>query len=278
MSNPSTFIEDQPSQTGHVSVKVSPFYRNNSVAWFRQLESQFLLAGCKRADTKFHHLVSRLPEDIATLALTDDMEENYITLKQNVLTLVQKSKQQRINEILSTSDLGGDKPSIFLRKLKSKIEQCQLSTDDELLKTQLLRCLPEQFRLPLSGFSNQSPEQLAEIADTMMTLQTSNKINTVKAHPSSFTSQSSHQQSTSIPYGLRPFHSSQLPKICRSHLFYGRQAKFCKPWCHFPHTADHQPRVLQNNGRTPRTSRDSSPNRSSNAGGQQAAGNDQALS
>lgn len=34
--------------------------------------------------------------------------------------------------------------------------------------------------------------------------------------------------------GLTPFHEGQRPKVCRAHLFFGAQARTCKPWCQWP--------------------------------------------
>ncbi|KAG1692266.1 hypothetical protein GQR58_007269 [Nymphon striatum] len=53
-----------------------------------------VLAGVSSTRTKFHHLFSHLPEDLAALVLSDDTESDYDALK-----IVHKSKQQRINEI-----------------------------------------------------------------------------------------------------------------------------------------------------------------------------------
>lgn len=35
----------------------------------------------------------------------------------------------------------------------------------------------------------------------------------------------------SIPVGVRSFHENQRPQVCRFHLYYGKRAKSCKPWC-----------------------------------------------
>ena len=35
----------------------------------------------------------------------------------------------------------------------------------------------------------------------------------------------------SIPYNVRAFHGSQRPQVCRAHLYFGNNAKYCKPWC-----------------------------------------------
>ena len=42
---------------------------------------------------------------------------------------------------------------------------------------------------------------------------------------------------SSVPVGIRPFKSNQRPKVCRSHLYFGKDAKYCKPWCQWPNKA-----------------------------------------
>ena len=37
-----------------------------------------------------------------------------------------------------------------------------------------------------------------------------------------------------MPRGVKPFKSNQRPKVCRSHIYFGNSAKFCKPWCQWP--------------------------------------------
>ncbi|CAM1298090.1 Uncharacterised protein g2022 [Pycnogonum litorale] len=68
----------------HFSIKVPPFYRNNVNAWFRQVESQFILANITSEKTKFYHSVANLPEDIAALVLHDYPVDKYGQLKENI--------------------------------------------------------------------------------------------------------------------------------------------------------------------------------------------------
>lgn len=64
-------IDNQTSQTGNiarVAVKAPPFWRANPEIWFRQMDSQFQLAGINVEITKFHHIVSALqPEELAVV-------------------------------------------------------------------------------------------------------------------------------------------------------------------------------------------------------------------
>ena len=50
---------------GRVSVKPPVFYRSKPGVWFRQMESQFVVAGITNDVTKFHHILAAIPEDVA---------------------------------------------------------------------------------------------------------------------------------------------------------------------------------------------------------------------
>lgn len=248
-----------------VAVKAPPFYRNNPDAWFCTLESQFQLARITSEETKFHHLVSNLPEDIASVLLSSETAADYEALKDSVCNMMQKSQQEKINEILATSDLGGDKPSIFLKRLTAKMAQCGLnpSTCPDMVKATLLRCLPSEFRIALSGFQDQPPAEVASIADSMFAIQsTYGKVNAaqpaavaaIPAKPSRSIAARPNNRD-----GVLPFRPGQRPVICRAHVFYGHRARTCRRWCQFPRASGHQPRILANHETTPTQSRVSSP-------------------
>jgi hypothetical protein len=58
----------------NVAVQPPPFYRKSPEVWFRQLESQFVLARITTEVTKFHHTIAALPEDVACdLSLSDTL-------------------------------------------------------------------------------------------------------------------------------------------------------------------------------------------------------------
>ena len=73
---------------GRVSVKPPVFYRSNPGVWFRQMESQFFLAGKTNDETKFHHILAAIPEDIAiNLPMGID---NHLDIKEHVCSIFQK--------------------------------------------------------------------------------------------------------------------------------------------------------------------------------------------
>lgn len=239
-----------------VGLKFPPFFRGNPEAWFRMLDAQFSLRNITSEVTRFNHLICQLPEDVASVLLTADTQPSYTEMKAAVLQMLQKSQQDKINELLDVADLGGDKPSVFIKRLNAKMSQCGLHQNPDMIKATLLRCLPPELRVQLSGFQDQSPEHLASIADSMLAIHQSSgaRIGAVqKEFPTRYQSQSS---------SVAPFRPGQRPVICRAHLYYGARARTCRRWCQFPRQqGSHQPRLLGPNERTPLQSRSNSPER-----------------
>lgn len=252
-----------------VSVKVPPLYRNNPEAWFRTLESQFHLARITSEETKYHYLVAHLPEDISSMLITAATPRLYEPLKAAIAGMLQKSQQEKINEILATSDLGGDKPSIFVKKLNAKMSECGMASCPDMLKATLIRCLPSELRIALSGFQKETPEKLAEIADFMISYHnTAGSVSAVQPQMSPMyqarlKEEPQHRQ-LQPPSSLAPFKPGQRPVVCRAHVYYGVRARTCRPWCRFPSAPGvRRPRILGNHETTPAQSRAGSPTRQS---------------
>ena len=79
-------------------MKPPVFYRSNPGVWFRHMESQFVLAGITKDETKFHHILAAIPEDVAiNLPMGID---NYRDIREHICGIFQKSKQEIIEEAL----------------------------------------------------------------------------------------------------------------------------------------------------------------------------------
>ena len=63
--------EEEKIAVNHMSVKAPPFHLKSPSTWFKQLESQFLLANITKSETKYHHVMAALPENIACDVITD---------------------------------------------------------------------------------------------------------------------------------------------------------------------------------------------------------------
>ena len=249
-------------EVSHVSVKPPQFFRSNPSIWFRQLESSFCLAKITAGQTKFHHALSSLPEDIACEVVTDEIK-TYDALKEAVISYFTANKHQLIEKALSAIELGDKRPTQLVNEIRRRFSEIGLKADDSIIKSRLLTALPANLRSALVGHEEASVEQYAKIADSMMAV-TSNitpfqGLNNIQEQGTRNAFHSNRRpnfsQKTS---GVRAFYEGQRPRICNSHIFYADQAKSCRHWCRWPGI---KPKMLDNRDKTPYPTRQSTPHR-----------------
>lgn len=273
-----------PVATAAVAIRPPPFSTNKINAYFTILEAQLQNGNIVNRTTKFRHLLSNLPIDVVDKLSEENLTcDDYDELKQALISIYAKPDPQIFNELLTIPSSLTTKPSIFLQQLKTRASQLNLSED--FLKIYFIQTMPVHIRSTLLT-NNGSLDDLAKVADTLIDYNLSsyncananasfNPISHVATrpqfaprHPPPFNADRYPQQlptnndylSQSIPAGLRAFHAKQKPRVCRAHIWFGRQARTCKPWCLLnDHTLPLTP-----NSRAP--SRSSSPVRSSQAG------------
>ena len=214
------------------------------------MESQFVLAGITNDETKFHHILAAIPEDVAiNLPMGID---NYRDIKEHICGIFQKSKQEMIEEALGMISLDGQKPSLCLMGIQRKLAECNLTLDDNVIKHRLMQAMPISVKTALSAHLELPVEQFDKLADTIYSY--SNTIvatptpNVFAASAQQMPTRSLHNQHStksdqpinnsksnrSIENTHRPFTAGQRPKICRYHLYFAEKAKSCKPWCQWP--------------------------------------------
>ena len=93
------------------SVKVPQFYKENARFWFDGLESQFRLKKVSDDTTKFDHVMSALPEEVAMQVMPAIRSKRYEELKEALLNVYGLTEQQRALKLLSLPGLGDKKPS-----------------------------------------------------------------------------------------------------------------------------------------------------------------------
>ena len=88
--------EPQHTPVNRATMKPTPFYRTNQTFWFRQMESQFVLAGITNDTIKDHHILAAIPEDVA---INLPMEiEDHNNLKDSITQVYQKSKTNSLKK------------------------------------------------------------------------------------------------------------------------------------------------------------------------------------
>ncbi|GBN21462.1 hypothetical protein AVEN_203532-1 [Araneus ventricosus] len=159
---------DQSGNIARVAVKAPPFWRANPALWFRQMESQFTLAGVTLEITKFHHIVAALQpkelEVVGDIVLNPPADEPYDALRKRLCSKCADSEEQRLRDLISGMQLGDRKPSRLLLEMRSKAEN---KISEELLKSLFLQRLPTHVQQILAIY-NDKLDRLSEMADGIM--------------------------------------------------------------------------------------------------------------
>ena len=163
-----------------VQIQPIPFLRNNPKLWFRKLEGAFDLYHLVTPYKRFVLAFQSLPEDLS--AEVPDEMETYVELKDLVLSLCEKSAQEKVQEALGQCSLDGLKPSAFIRHLKSKLQEISVTPSEDLLKTKLQQAMPEDAKLNLAGHAHLGIDDFVKVADSlhdMINRMSSCKVNAV---------------------------------------------------------------------------------------------------
>ena len=219
----------QKALIGHAVIKAPPFYRKSPETWFRQLDSQFLLAGITKNDTKFHHVVANLPENIALDTLSDSNVKSQEDLKKAILTSLRAYKHIRSEKALATLHIGDKWPTQFVSEIKSRFNDVGLGVYNAIIKSRLLSEIPANMRCSLVGHDDVSLEQYADSIMAVPQCDTPfisvNAMNTQDSRRSCNIRQNDHQKTQA---GVRPFHRNARPMICNSHIFFADHTRRCR--------------------------------------------------
>ncbi|VDP05747.1 unnamed protein product [Schistosoma mattheei] len=230
--------------------------------------------GIRSQATKYAHVVGALPIEVATEVgdLIDNVPETdlYDRIKAAVIQRRSLSDEKRLQQLLTSCELGDKRPSQLLRHIRQLAGPYKL--DETLLKQMWLQRLPHNVRqiLSISGTSV-TLDDLADMADKMMEIYPDSRgINAVQPSsrdamnpPLDIQQQMAHltQQLASLQATISTIHSRRLrstsrrrsvsrhrlrsPKraagICWYHSNYGEKARRCTKPCNFTTSkSDHQ--------------------------------------
>jgi len=247
---------------GAVSVKAPMFYTKHPSAWFKQIESQFVLSKITNTVTKYHIALASLPEDVIGDIMPQ--KEDYDTLKETVLNSLRENKHKLIEQALAKMSLGSKRPTQLVAEIQRNFADIGLAAEEGIIKNRLMSALPSTIRSALVGHESQKLNDFAKIADSMLAVSSSDTPFTVSAvkhkeHPANAT-QSFRRNRASIKtdykFAVRPFKPEQRPRLCNAHIFYAERARTCRPWCKWP---GQKPRMMTRNMQTPAQTRRSSP-------------------
>ena len=227
-----------------ISVKAPAFMETACAGWFQIMEAQFHLRKITVDDTKFYHVLSSLPaETVARIDSTTLSEKKYETLKNEIVAMYEKTKPELFDKLTSSTPMTG-RPSLYLEEIRKTASK--LGVGDDLVRHKFIQSLPPAISPVLAAQKDIAIGQIGKLADELMPFaQTQSQVfmaqpSTSPNHNNGYQQQKHQGQQQhykdqqTIPFGLRPFNSSQRQQVCRSHIFFGTKARTCKPWCKWP--------------------------------------------
>ncbi|GFS92105.1 hypothetical protein TNCV_1190701 [Trichonephila clavipes] len=152
-------------EVARIALRLPPFWKSNVRLWIAQCDHAFTFSGISSDDTKYSALVANLDAEtlsyVSGIVLSPPNSDKYHTLSQRLITQFSDSETQKIKKLLTDFQLGDEKPSHLLRKMK-ELSNGQLQ--DDFLQSLWLQRMPPHIQTVLSA-SSESLDKLAIIAD-----------------------------------------------------------------------------------------------------------------
>jgi hypothetical protein len=245
-----------PQEVANISPKIPPFWKPNPKIWFVQIEAQFRRYRIHTDQAKFDYVVSSIDADILShvsdILADPPADGKYIALKDKLISVFEESDTKKFQTLLTGIELGDQKPSQLLSKMRSLADK---KVSDDFMKALWLKQLPLNAQTILS-ISNENLSKLSELADTIVEVTANQqtfipsvasvesndpKISELQHQLSelSFEVQSirkerqSNMQSTARQSGVG--NSSSKQSLCYYHFNFGGRARKCLPPCLLSH-------------------------------------------
>lgn len=263
----------QRNEIARVSVKNVPFLAEQPDLYFIQIEAQFRTAGVSVDQTKFDIAISLFdPKHLSKISdfLRDPPTEGkYDAFKARILHEFTDSDQKKLRKLIEGIELGDDKPSQLLKKMKDLAGN---SLTDDAIKTLFVQRLPETVRGIISIAEGNSTVW-AKQADKMMETAQFSTISTISAKPNisevnesnpmrleiaALRKRIAELETTSGQNNNRNRYNNNgrqrgrsrsnarkdtknNNKVCYYHIKFGEKARKCAEPCCFAHVANKKP-------------------------------------
>lgn len=151
-----------------VSARIPEFWIDQPGLWFIQFEAA--VAPQKASDNAlFQLLIAKLGKNViqqvADLLATPPESDKYKTLKKRLLSVYEESENRRIQKLIGDMQLGDQKPSQLLRRMRN-LAGTRMTQETLLVLWQ--NHLPASVRTVLAATSLEDSEKLAAVADKIM--------------------------------------------------------------------------------------------------------------
>lgn len=204
-----------------IAIKLPPFWPEKPEIWIFQVEAQFQISKITSEDTKFNYLVAQLErryvEHLWDIIQDQSITDKYTKAKNRLLANFRESDSKQMHELLTGLELGDQKPSHLLRKMKNLAGN---ELTDKALRTLFLEKLPEHIKNVIV-ISDEPLVKLAEMADKIAETAPQSQVSAVKGAPTPITLESLSQcivdlQSQIAALSMRPRSHSPYRNRSRS--------------------------------------------------------------
>ncbi|CAN7944983.1 unnamed protein product, partial [Ixodes pacificus] len=165
------------------NIRLPPFWSKNPRVWLMQVEAQFRLRHITSQETRYLHTVSSLPadvaEELADILSTPGPVNPFDHLKAAILDRKSESERSRLQQLLTTEELGDRRPSQLLHRMRQLLGDQNQDLNNHLLRELFLQRLPQNMVLVLAAAEDISLDKLAELADRVADYSRSPSISTV---------------------------------------------------------------------------------------------------
>ena len=165
-------VEAIAARRAFASFRLPHFSAEEPELWLQQVECAFEVAGVTAEDTRYKLLVAHLPMDVASQVkdVISTATGSFTKLATALRQRLSHSRTGKLEALLRYQQLGDQRPSQLLRRMKSELGGTGDSpADSELLRTLFLQRLPHVVRAALALLpENQPLDDLAQAADRFL--------------------------------------------------------------------------------------------------------------
>lgn len=168
-------MDDDKGAAQHVNidathtVRLPPFWKDNQNLWFAQVEAAFAIHRITGDESRFRYVILHVDQNVlpfvADLITNPPAQDKYLSLKERICSILGETSVTKIRKLLGPHELGEEKPSIFLQRLRN-LAAGQVT--DEVLKSIFIEQLPEGVRTILAISEVQDLSRLAAQADNIV--------------------------------------------------------------------------------------------------------------
>ncbi|KAH8039481.1 hypothetical protein HPB51_007383 [Rhipicephalus microplus] len=164
-------------------VNLPPFWPNSPSTWCLQVEAHFRLRQITSQQTRYWHLVSCLPpdvaDDLADILASPHPSHPYDTLKTAIISRKSESEYSRLQQLITATELGGRRPSQLLRRMRQLLGSPSAPQEEKLLRELFLQRLPQRMVPVLVAAGDVPLDTLAEMADRVADYSRAHSLNAV---------------------------------------------------------------------------------------------------